>query len=111
MTRSPLPAATLALLLPLVWLALGVALGQDDPALHGEGGPVELFSAMYLLLAGTMLLILPDRAARWHQAVLLAASCARWTGTSASPSTASCRCAMTPERRRCPKRSSARWSR
>ena len=79
MTRSPLPAATLtlALLLPLAWLALGVALGQDRNELYGESGPIEMFSALYLLLAGATLLILPDRAARWHQVVLLAAAALR----------------------------------
>lgn len=79
MTRPTLPAATLTLglLVPGVWLALGVAAGQGQAALYSESGPVELFSALYLLLAGAMLLTLPDRAARWHQVLLLVAAALR----------------------------------
>ncbi|MGP9804814.1 hypothetical protein [Paracoccus sp. NSM] len=79
MTRPTLPAATLilGLLVPLAWLSLGLASGQDQDELYGESGPVEMFSALYLLLAGVALMILPDRAARWHQVLLLVAAALR----------------------------------
>ena len=73
--RFPDPRLTLAAtcMITLVVLMAELVLSHTLKEVFAESGPIERFSAAYLILSALLLAVLPG-SSRWHQVVLVAAA-------------------------------------